>query len=189
MKLTTKILIIAVVLLSIALGLFYHQWQNNKDRADRMSINYNDVVKENFDLNLKYSELNEFQKKRIDRLTDSLKIKTKKVKEYVYVNITDTIHDTIRIELTLIEPFTYKFSKDTACFSIEGLINNKNDIPELQFTQLEYSNNVEYLIYCQRKKWEFWFIKSRLFGKKENQLEVISKCGTSTVQKINLIKK
>ena len=154
-----------------------------------MSINYKEAINDNNELNLKYTELNQIQKKRIDRLTDSLKIKPQKVKEYVYVNIYDTIHDTIRVELKLIEPFTYKFSKDTACFSIEGLINNKNDIPEMQFTQLYYSNNVEYLIYWERKKWEFMFIKSRLFGKKENQLEVISKCGYSTVQKINIIKK
>jgi len=114
MRLSTKILTGLLAIFLIASFYFYKNWQYENKRAERMIVNYNDVVKQNYELNLKYSELNEIQRKRFDRLTDSLKIKTKKVKEYVYVNITDTIHDTIRIELTLIEPITM-FNRSAFC--------------------------------------------------------------------------
>lgn len=189
MNLLTKISIALIILLSIATTIFFVQWQKNKDRADRMSLNYKEVVNENNELNLAYEELNVIQKERIDNVIDSLKVKVKRVKEYVYIHTTDTIHDTIQVQLTIIEPFTYEFTKDTACFHVQGLVNNKNEVPILQFTKLDYNNTVEYLIYQQRRKWKFLFIKSRFLGKKENKLETISKCGESTVQKINLIKK
>lgn len=188
MKLST-ILIIIIVFLSTGLLVSYTQWQKNKDRADRMETNYKDIVKDNNEQNLTYKELNKQQKQRIDRLVDSVKIKPKKALEYVYITIKDTIHDTIEVRLTLTEPFTYEFTKDTACFHIEGLVNNKNKIPKLQFTELDYNNTVEYLVYQQRKKWKFLFIQSRFLGKKQNELQTFSKCGESTTQKINIIKK
>lgn len=189
MKLTTKILIAFVVFLAIGFGYSYNQWQKDKDRADRMTVNYADAIKKDYELNLTLKELNSEQNKRIEVLTDSLKIKPKKVIQYINTAIHDTIYDTIMINLTLVEPFTYEFTKDTGCFTLSGLVNNKNEVPILQFTKLGYDNTVEALIYEQRKEWRFLFIHSRFLGKKYHELSTFSKCGTSTVQQINIIKR
>jgi len=189
MKLLTKILIALVVFFAIGFGYSYNQWQKDKDRANRMTVNYKDAIKQNNELNLTLKELNSEQEKRVKVLTDSLKIKPKKVKEYINTVIHDTIRDTIMIKLTLVEPFTYKFTQDTGCFHLAGLVNNKNEIPVLQFTELDYDNTIEALIYQDRQQWQFLFIKSKFLGKKYNELATFSKCGVSTVQKINIIKK
>ena len=131
MKLTTQILIGLVIFFAIGFGYSYNKWQKDKDRADRMTTNYQDVINQNSELNLTLKELNSEQKKRIEVLTDSLKIKPKKVIQYVHTVIHDTIYDTITIKLTLIEPFTYEFTKDTGCFHLAGLVNNKKEVPIL----------------------------------------------------------
>ena len=189
MKLTTQILIGLVIFFAIGFGYSYNQWQNNKDRADRMTTNYQDVINQNSELNLTLKELNSEQKKRIEVLTDSLKIKPKKVIQYINTAINDTIHDTISVPLIIVKPFTYEFTKDTGCFHLAGLVNNKNEVPILQFTELGYDNTIEALIYEERHQWQFLFIKSKIWGKKYHELATFSKCGTSTVQQINIIKR
>ena len=184
-----KYLLAAALVLGIVVFFLVKSNLSLRNTSQRLTTNLQEVVEENKQFILKYDELNKVQKARIDELADSLKIKPKFVQEYINVVIHDTIRDTIQVTLVQTEPFTYKFTEDTACFHIEGLINNKDQKPKLSFTNLEYDNTIEGVLYLQRKQWKIWFIKSRFLGHKEAKLETFSKCGKSTIDDIKIIKK
>jgi len=184
-----KILFILIIVLGIGCFISYTNWQSNKERADRMTVNYKEAVKDNHELNLKYKELTDEQRNKIDKLTDSLKIKPKTVKEFVEVVIVDSIPYPVETIVTKIDSNTFEFNRDTACFHIKGLTKITSTSPIITITELTYNNTVDYIVYTQRREWKFLFIKCRWFGKKETKLEVVPECGETTVQKINLIKK
>jgi len=60
-----KILIGVCVLFGIGFFISYTNWQSNKDRADRMEVNYKEVIKSSYELELRFNELNDIQKKKI----------------------------------------------------------------------------------------------------------------------------
>lgn len=184
-----KYLLLLVVMLGVSL-FFTGKYAINK-KADyvRVNNNYQESVEKNKQIVATYEELNKVQKKKISDLADSLKVKPKFIKEVILVNVGDTIRDTIPVEVVKVKPFVYTFSKDTACFSIDGIINNEDKAPKLSFTKLQYNNEISGVLYIQRKQWKMWFIKSRFLGQKEAKLETFSECGTSTIEDIKIIKK
>lgn len=184
-----------IVILFILSLMFFSGFLMNKvieyrDNYKRMESMYKETENANKLLSLKHDELLISTQNRIKELSDSLKIKPKKIKEYVTVVVKDsTLKDTFEVETFIKDTNIYQFNKDTACFSINGFIDNTDSIPSLYFTGLYYDNKIEYIIYEQRKEWNFLFIRSRFLGKKETQLHTFSKCGESTVEDIKIIKK
>jgi hypothetical protein len=162
---------------------------NQKDRADRMTENYSKLEDNNKQLELTYKELNDRQLETITRLSDSLDIKPKTIEKIVTVTVIDSIPYPVETFVEKIDSNTYKFKRDTGCFKIRGRVFILDSIPNVIIDKLEYNNVIDYVVYLQRKQWELWFIKSRLFGRKEAELEIITKCGESTVEEVKLIKK
>jgi hypothetical protein len=178
----------ALIISGIAIFALLKSNSNKSDDIVRMERNYKDLEKENKTLNLSYKELNDRQAAKIKQLSDSLDIKPKHLIRYVEVKVTDSIVDTVIINTIQIDTNKYAFNKDTACFRIEGIVNTKTLPPSIELTKLAYDNEIDYIVYKQRRMWNFWFIHTRWFGKMETKLDVKSECGKSNVEDIEIIK-
>lgn len=185
----TKYLLLIILALGISLGLFVNKSINESNRADRMTENYQKSEDSNKIIVASLNELTKNQSNRIDELADSLNIKQKSITKYVKIKVKDSIPYPVETIITKVDSGVYEFSRDTACFSIVGNVSLLESEPIVSITKLTYDNIIEYLVYIERKQWQFLFIKSRLFGHKEVKLETISKCGISTTTNIELIKK
>lgn len=185
-----KYLLIVTAILAVLLFFAGKKIINDSKTIDRIEQAYKVAEDDNKALVLKYNELNKRQKDRINKLSDSLKIKPKFITEYVYIKIRDaiTITDTVFIPTTKIVDDFFTFKEDTACFSIEGVINIEDSIPSIAITKYKYDNNSEYLVYLERRKMEWWIFKYKSLRKKDVTLEVISECGTVNVENVKLIK-
>lgn len=184
-----KILTALLAISFVFIGVLYKSNHINKNTAIRLEDNYNSSIKENKVLHLKMNELSNELYGRIDSLSYKLKIKPKQITRYVHIRTIDTVRivDTVFSKAIKIDSILYAFNKDTACFHISGLI--KSSPISIAFTELEHKNNIEYLLFLERNEWEWWFIRSRLFGRKIVKLETFSDCGISTVEEIEIIKK
>lgn len=162
---------------------------DNKETISRMERNYRELERERKALVLTYDELNDRQAAKIKQLSDSLEIKPKHLIRYVGIQTVDSIRDTIPVEIIKIDTNVYSFKKDTACFQVAGLISTKTSPPSIELTNLTYRNEIDYIVYKQRRKWDFWFIHTRWFGKMETKIDIQSNCGESRVEDIEIIKK
>lgn len=187
----SKYLIIAIAILGTLLFFAGKKMINDSRTIDRIEQAYKIIEDDSKVLSLKYNELNKRQEIRIGKLSDSLKIKPKFIVRYVNIKTTDTIHiiDTVYREGIYIGPGMYSFNQDTGCFHIEWVVDAINKVPRSALTNLIYDNEIEYLVYLERRKKEFWFIKYRSWFKKDAKLKSTSKCGKSKVEDINIIKK
>lgn len=191
MGLFKKIFIAVFILLIIStFGLGKLYW-DSKQKAERIEASYKSLEDDNKTLTLRYSELNIRQKNQIDSLSDSLKVKPKFITRYVRIVTNDTIYitDTVYIHGEYVAEGIYSFSKDTSCFSMDWVVDINNIIPKSAITQLSYNNEIEYLLYLERRQRQWWFIKYRSWFKKDAKLKSVSKCGKSKVEDIEIIKR
>ena len=183
-----KYLILGICILG---GLLY--WSNNsrineKCRADRMTINFQEEENDNKSLQLSINELQESTSDRIKQLSDSLNIKSKNIKEYVYIELRDTVIDTVYIDLIKANDTTFTFTKEIECHNISGELTIKDSVPELKFNEISYSNNLEYVAYLDKKEFKLWFIKFK-YGHKDNiDLAIFPECGDVTIERVQIIK-
>jgi len=183
----TKYLLLIIVALGLSLGLFVNKAIKEADRADRMQVNYTEMNEKNKMLDLKYSELDDTRKAEVDSLSLLLDIKPKEVLKVVEIEVHDTIVDTVFVDLYRVNDTTFRFMEKINCFNIGGTLSIKDSIPTLILGNVNYNNNIKYVVYLDRKEWQIWFIKSKLFGRKEAELEVFPECGKATVEEVELI--
>jgi hypothetical protein len=190
MGLINKILGVLAIIGLLGSGIFFRMYTNSEEKAERTESAWKDAEKANKSLTLEYNELNKRQKKRIGEISDSLDIKPKFITRYVKIPIRDTVRitDTIYVGTVKIDSNTYAFNKDTACFSIEGLVKLTSKEPQVAITKLEYDNDIEYLVYLERRQMQWWIIKYKSLTKKDAKLEVVSECGVVVVEDVKIVK-
>jgi len=188
MTVLNKIFIGFSVVLALTLGVTYSLYEKEKNKADRMQSNYIQMNNNNRKLSLKLSELDDKHKAMVDSLSEIIDEKPKEIIRYTNVYIKDTIIDTVYVSLNKESDTTYTFLESKDCFTVGGNIYVKDSIPSLTITKLEYNNDITYIVYLERQPWTFLWIETKLFGKKEANLEVISDCGSVTVEDVELIK-
>lgn len=174
------------ILLTVSL---FNVNNKNKHRADRFEDNYASSIEDNAKLTIKFNEMNDNLYSTIDSLSNELSIKPKQVTKYIKISTVDTMYmiDTIYEKVYFVDSNKYSFKKDTGCFVIEGIVNTK--APSIAFTRLSYNNDVDYLVYLERKEWEWFIFKSKLFGRKIAQIKTFSECGDVKSTEVEIIKK
>lgn len=178
-----------IIVLGVSVVLLFNKVNKESNRADRMTTNYVEMNNANKMLNLKYNELDDRHKRETDSLANLLDVKPKEILKYVNIYVRDTIRDTVYVGLTEVNDTTFMFNEKMGCIEVGGRLVIDNNKPELTFDNVSYNNDIKYVVYLDRKEWQVWFIKSKLFGKKEAELKVFPKCGDVTVEEVELIKR
>lgn len=84
------------------------------------------------------------------------------------------------------EPKTQDWKDSSKCLTIDGKIafDGKNLKVVVDHREL---HNTSYAVgHWERKQWKWWFIKSRLLGKRQITATVMDDCGTSKVLEIKM---
>jgi hypothetical protein len=186
-----KYFIIIIGLLLTALYTSYISLQKANDNIDRLEENFTQLHSSNTTLRLTLSEFEATMSTRMDSVIKSSNIKPKWIKEYIEINHHYHNTDTNIVTVTIdpIDNTKYNFREKIECFNVEGFISLKEKLPKLTLTTVGYNTKIDYIIYQNRKEWKFLFVKSRLFGSKQNKLYISSDCGETEVKHVNIVKK
>lgn len=188
----TKYLIIA-----LALSLSYGVWQSrratfNGNERDRYKHNYIELKDDNNDKDILLSE-KEMEKGLLEdslkmaRL-DLLNIKPDKVIEYVEIEVVDTLYLPSEAEITPIDSTTYAWKDKVECFEIEGLVKIDSGTPKIIVTNRIHTDVVSYIFYTERDRVK-WIPFKPKWGKKNEELEVLSDCGNAKYVKFSKVKR
>lgn len=81
-------------------------------------------------------------------------------------------------------PLEKEIIDSTDCMTIKGKIKFDGKDLSLSINERKFKNKTDAVIYWERKKWKFLFIKSRIFGKKQFTQKIYDDCGNSQMVKI-----
>lgn len=188
----TKYLIIALLAALAYIGFQQNRISKVKEDRDRHEHNYNELnnstKKQIQQLKLTKKEFEQQYKDSIKHLTDSLKIKQKRVIKYITNTIVD--YDTMYVEVPVIKlsDSTYQFNDNSGCFDITGNVTGRFiGGPQVSIIEKSYINKTEYLVH-QENKYKF-FLKNWLKkDSKINKLEVIPECGKVFYKEVEIVK-
>ena len=189
------ILSVIIVLLLGLLGITYKQSRANRSEAIRWEHNYKEVSDSVSRIQLTLREFKDQSTSREDSLLRKLRIKPKQVEKIIYIENKYINKDTNEVDLTPIHPIGTSpkmymgFIKSIDCLLIEGAVLTSDMNAELIFTNITYTNEYTYIAYWKRRKWRLLGINTRIFGKKQGELEVTSTCGATQVKEIDIIKR
>lgn len=192
----TKYLIAALVLALGYISIQEVKINNETDRADRWESNFDEMSEEVKSLSMTTREFKSRMNDSIRTLLDSLDVKPKEVERIV--EIVQVVRDTTKIKVPVFVktpaldsvPGTYEFTHSPKCFKIEGFVTSMVPPKDVTFTNVDYQNKSRVVYFWQRRKWKFLgLFKTRLFGKKEQYKEVVSDCGKSYMEEIEVTKK
>ena len=190
---------IAIVLALAGMFFIGRQYANAISENERLRHNLAETVRENSELatalTVKDSELRELLQNKVPELEaklDSLKIRSNTIEKIVVqkhfykdtaVSKTDLrpVLDAIQKKAKIITPFV----DSTACLVVKGYVEYNGERLNLAITNREFKSISEAVSHWERKQWKFWFIKSRLFGRKELKVTVFNNCGESKTIVVN----
>tara|TARA_R110002051_G_scaffold257868_1_gene316865 strand:+ start:3013 stop:3612 length:600 start_codon:yes stop_codon:yes gene_type:complete len=190
---------IAIVLALAGMFFIGRQYANAISENERLRHNLAETVRENSELatalTVKDSELRELLQNKFPELEaklDSLKIRSNTIEKIVVqkhfykdtaVSKTDLrpVLDAIQKKAKIITPFV----DSTACLVVKGYVEYNGERLNLAITNREFKSISEAVSHWERKQWKFWFIKSRLFGRKELKVTVFNNCGESKTIVVN----
>lgn len=201
-----------IIVLIILLGFTYEQMRTNKNQALRWENNYQHSQEEISRVQMTFKEFKEQKTKKEDSLLKAIDIKPKQVEKIVYIENSYINADTHKVELVLegsaIIDLDYipgsenniseidknikrssTFLYSIECLSVQGTLRTVDKNAELYITQVNYKNYHSYVAYWKRREWKILGIKTRIFGKKQGELEISSDCGKTKVKEIDIIKK
>lgn len=180
-----KYLIIGLIALIGIVSFQSYQLDKAGSKIERLSDNFTEMQTINKNLKLSVDEFKEYSSQRIDSIMEQAKIKPKWVKEYT--TVTNNYYDTTIVEAPVekVDSFEYSFLEANECFSVGGIVNIKDSIPEVSINYREFTDSLDIIKYLKPKK--FWFIRSYLFGKEE-ELEIRGNCGTYEYNNVKVIK-
>ena len=84
------------------------------------------------------------------------------------------------------EPKTQIWKDSSKCLTIDGKIDFDGKNLKVVVDHRELHNTSYAVGYWERKQWKWWFIKSRLLGKRQITATVMDDCGTSKVLEIKM---
>jgi len=189
---------IGLIALLVAAVWIYRDWQFQKEENIRQtenarqlriqdSLKYASQVLTAREISdyLKYSnsELKQLLQEsniRENRLQSILSIQTK------YQDKTEKEYDVSQILAAIKENRQYSipFRDTTKCMTIEGNLTFKNDSLKVKITNREFKNKIDNVVYWERRKWKFLFIKTRFLGKKEFTSKTFDQCGESKITNV-----
>tara|TARA_R110000764_G_C10826527_1_gene362315 strand:- start:53 stop:652 length:600 start_codon:yes stop_codon:yes gene_type:complete len=190
---------IAIVLALVGMFFIGRQYANAISENERLRQNLSEINRENTELatalTVNKKELRELLQNKFPELEaklDSLKIRSNTIEKIVVqktfykdtaVNNTDLkpILDAIQKKAKIITPFV----DSTACLVVKGYVEYNGEKLNLAITNREFKSISEAVSHLERKQWKFWFIKSRLFGRKELKVTVFNSCGENKTIIVN----
>lgn len=180
-----KYLIAGLILLVAIVSFQSHKLNEAGNKIDRLSDNFTELQQSNKQLRLTVGEFQEYSSGRMDSILKVAKVKPKWVKEYTTVN--NHYYDTVEVEVPVekIDSFEYQFMESNDCFTVGGLINIEDSVPQVKINHREFTDTLSIIKYQEPKK--FLFIRSYLFGKAE-ELEIVGNCGTYEYDNIKVVK-
>lgn len=191
MKITTKILLIAIVVLLITSGVLSYLYKKSRDESKRQTANVENLIKaKNQELSLTRQEFSKSEtqwKVKIDSLIKREKITLNRVKT---ITITNTVYrDTGRVKIVYKEPiqkpdksYSIPISYTQSCWGICGQILTVDKNAKLQIDIRTASNSAQLLVTRKRFLGFLWW-------KRDEQFRAYSDCGDITFTKINFVKK
>lgn len=196
MKQISYIAIVLVISIAFFLG-----WKHAKTISENERLKHNllelSIEKKDLatTLTVKDRELKTLIQERfpiLERKLDSLKIRSNTiekivVQEIIYRDTTtrstdlQPVLDAIQKKVKIVSPFV----DTTPCLTIVGQVEFNGETLNLSITDRKFTSIAEAVSHWERKQWKFWFIKSRLFGKKELKVTVFNNCGESKTIVVN----
>jgi hypothetical protein len=181
-----KYLIIGALVLLGIVSFQSYQLKKADNKIDRLSDNFTELQESNTKLRLTVSEFKEYSSDRMDSILEVASVKPKWVKEYTTVN--NHYYDTTVVEVPVeqVDTFKYSFIEANDCFTVGGIVNIKDSIPQVEINHREFTDTLNIIKYIKPNK--FWFIRSGfLFGKSE-ELEIVGNCGIYEYENIQVVK-
>ena len=190
---------IAIVLALVGMFFIGRQYANAISENERLRHNLAETVRENSELatalTVKDGELRELLQNKFPELEaklDSLKIRSNTIEKIVvqkhFYKDTAVIKTDLRPVLDAIQKkakIKTPFVDSTACLVVKGYVEYNGERLNLAITNREFKSISEAVSHWERKQWKFWFIKSRLFGRKELKVTVFNNCGESKTIIVN----
>jgi len=180
-----KYLIIGALALLGIVSFQSYQLKKAGNKIDRLSDNFVELQESNSKLRLTVDEFKEYSSGKMDSIMEVASIKPKWVKEYTTIN--NHYYDTVEVEVPVehVDTFKYSFMESNDCFTVGGIVNVKDSIPQVSINYREFTDTLNIIKYLKPKK--FLFIRSYLFGKSE-ELKIVGNCGTYEYDNIKVVK-
>lgn len=184
----TRLLVIALIVVSIALFWF---WKVNKSlKIDNAMVSENFVQKDRqvSQLNLtveEFKDLDTKSSKTIDSLLKVIKERPKNIKQATSIEIQyiDTGSTKIIYKEPIVQPdksFVIPVSFDSDCWGMKGQILSKDPGSKLEIKERIASNKAQVVV-IKRKRFLFWTIR-------KEQIKAFNECGEISVTQINFQK-
>lgn len=177
---------------------FFKDWQYQKSENIRQTENARQLrISDSLNMTsqiLTTSEIKEYleyQNKELKKKLETAGIKPGKIESIVTNNYyyKDTISRETDISPLIKSirdgvPDFQNFIDTTKCQTTKGSVVFDGKKLKVKVNDREFENKSEGVVYEERKQWKFWFIKSRLFGKRQFTAKNFDDCGTSKIMKI-----
>ncbi|MBV5348909.1 hypothetical protein JZU61_04535 [bacterium] len=191
MKLTTKIMLIVIIVLLIAFSGLGYLYRENLAEVRRQTSNVENLVKKhNQELSLTREEWRNSDTKwshKLDSLLKAQKIALNKVKDATVVDI--QYRDTGSVKIFYLDPvlkpdksYSIPVSYFDSCWGMSGQILSADRNSKLQIDVRRADNSIQLLVTRSRFLGFLWWKKGETF-------KAYSDCGEVTFTKINFIKK
>ena len=191
MKITTKILLIVIVVLLIVSGVFGYLYKKNRSEAKRQTANVENLIKaKNQELQLTRDEFSRSEaqwKVKIDSLLKSEKIALKKVKVVTIINT--QYRDTGSVKIVYKDPiqkpdksYSIPVSYSDKCWGMAGQILTIDPNAKLLIDKRTTSNSSQLLVTRSRFLGFLWWKKGESF-------KAYTDCGEVNFTKIIFTKK
>ena len=168
--------VLAIIYLILALRFANRKIENLEQDNNRLLANQTDLIEDNINerkLVLNYRELVGSLRVKIEKLTDSLRLRPKEIIKIEYRTITE--YDTIirPVVTESIQKNSWLVTDTGKCHIWEGIADLTDDSLNVKRTKFEYHNKTTEVFYRKRKH-KIWFIH---FGKWINYHEINPTCG------------
>lgn len=103
-----------------------------------------------------------------------------------YIDTTKNRIDLSDLKKAILEenPLEKEIVDSTDCMTIRGKIKFDGEDLSLRIDERKFKNKSDAVVYWERKKWKFLFIRSRIFGKKQFTQKIYDDCGNTQMVKI-----
>lgn len=149
--------------------------------------------------NLTRNELNdylEYENKELKKKLDQDRIKLSRIEQiisskYAYSDNSENsiALDSILNAVQLLKAREQEVIDSSSCLTVKGKVVFDGKKLSLNITDRQFNNDMNGVVYWQRKQWNFLGIKTRFLGKKEFTAKVYDKCGETNLTNIQVEKK
>jgi len=162
----------------------------NRGKAARWETNFVQARTENSVLKVTASEFKAMMYDSLTVLRDSLHLKPKQVVKVVVVDhyYVDTVNHTVTTVVDSTCRDKYLFSNVQTCYSVKGFITLTPPMPTVTITEVQYNTKITEVYSKRRGKHKILGITTRWFGKWQFRKDVVSSCGETTTQDIEITK-